>query len=118
MEPSVRMNPILLKPTTDMGSQVIVQGQVVGNMRAMDYFAKKKELDADKFSEKVLKHLWDNAFRMDPTVIFNESCKSLEDVVSKYETSEADKLESVLRTEVYEKMLLKMKQRNIENDEK
>lgn len=38
------------------------------------YFAKKKELDADKFSEKVLKHLWDNAFRMDPTVIFNESC--------------------------------------------
>ena len=82
------------------------------------YFAKKKELDADKFSEKVLKHLWDNAFRMDPTVIFNESCKSLEDVVSKYETSEADKLESVLRTEVYEKMLLKMKQRNIENDEK
>ena len=59
-----------------------------------------------------------NAFRMDPTVIFNESCKSLEDVVSKYETSEADKLESVLRTEVYEKMLLKMKQRNIENDEK
>ena len=69
-------------------------------------------------TEKVLKHLWDNAFRMDPTVIFNESCKSLEDVVSKYETSEADKLESVLRTEVYEKMLLKMKQRNIENDEK
>jgi cobyric acid synthase len=118
VKPSVRMNPILLKPTTDMGSQVIVQGQVVGNMRAMDYFAKKKELDADKFSEKVLKHLWDNAFRMDPTVIFNESCKSLEDVVSKYETSEADKLESVLRTEVYEKMLLKMKQRNIENDEK
>ena len=43
VEPSVRMNPILLKPTTDMGSQVIVQGQVVGNMRAMDYFAKKKE---------------------------------------------------------------------------
>ena len=118
VEPSVRMNPILLKPTTDMGSQVIVQGQVVGNMRAMDYFAKKKELDADKFSEKVLKHLWDNAFRMDPTVIFNESCKSLEDVVSKYETSEGDKLESVLRTEVNEKMLLKMKQRNIENDEK
>ena len=43
VEPSVRMNPILLKPTTDMGSQVIVQGQVVGNMCAMDYFAKKKE---------------------------------------------------------------------------
>lgn len=42
-EPSVLMNPILLKPTTDMGSQVIVNGEVVGNMRAMDYFRKKKE---------------------------------------------------------------------------
>lgn len=42
-EPSVLMNPILLKPTTDMGSQVIVNGEVVGNMRAMDYFKRKKE---------------------------------------------------------------------------
>ena len=41
--PDVRMNPILLKPTTDMGSQVIINGEVVGNMRAMDYFKKKKE---------------------------------------------------------------------------
>lgn len=43
IEPSVLMNPILLKPTTDMGSQVIVGGQVEGNMRAFDYFRKKKE---------------------------------------------------------------------------
>jgi adenosylcobyric acid synthase len=43
VEPDVRMNPILLKPTTDMGSQVIVNGEVQGNMRAMDYFKKKKE---------------------------------------------------------------------------
>lgn len=43
IEPSVLMNPILLKPTTDMGSQVIVNGEVVGNMRAMDYFKRKKE---------------------------------------------------------------------------
>lgn len=42
-EPSVFMNPILLKPTTDMGSQVIVMGEVLGNMKAMDYFKKKKE---------------------------------------------------------------------------
>lgn len=43
IEPLVCMNPILLKPTTDMGSQVIVNGEVVGNMRAMDYFRKKRE---------------------------------------------------------------------------
>ena len=44
IEPSVLMNPILLKPTTDMGSQVIVNGEVRGNMRAADYFKYKKTL--------------------------------------------------------------------------
>lgn len=43
IKPEVCMNPILLKPTTDMGSQVIVCGEVVGNMRAMDYYRRKKE---------------------------------------------------------------------------
>lgn len=43
VEPSVLMNPILLKPTSDVGSQVIVNGEVVGNMRAMEYFRRKRE---------------------------------------------------------------------------
>ena len=41
--PDVRMNPILLKPTTDVGSQVIVNGQVQGNMKAMEYYRRKRE---------------------------------------------------------------------------
>lgn len=41
--PDVRMNPILLKPTTDVGSQVIVAGQARGNMRAMEYYRRKRE---------------------------------------------------------------------------
>ena len=41
--PDVRMNPILLKPTTDMGSQVIVNGVVQGNMKAMEYYCRKPE---------------------------------------------------------------------------
>lgn len=41
--PDVRMNPILLKPTTDMGSQVIVGGTVQGNMRAMEYYQRKPD---------------------------------------------------------------------------
>ena len=41
--PDVRMNPILLKPTTDVGSQVIVNGQVQGNMNAMEYYRRKRE---------------------------------------------------------------------------
>lgn len=42
--PLVQMNPILLKPTTDMGSQVIVNGISRGNMHAKAYLARKKEL--------------------------------------------------------------------------
>ena len=46
-EPSVYMNPILLKPTSDVGSQVIVNGHVRGNMQAREYFQYKKELVPD-----------------------------------------------------------------------
>ena len=43
IRPMAEMNPILLKPTSAMGSQVIVNGKVVGNMKAMDYFRHKKD---------------------------------------------------------------------------
>ena len=42
--PSVHMNPVLLKPQSDLGSQVVVQGRVVGNARARDYQALKPGL--------------------------------------------------------------------------
>lgn len=41
--PDVRMNPILLKPTTDVGSQVIVKGISQGNLGAMAYFRRKRD---------------------------------------------------------------------------
>ncbi|MGN0514473.1 MAG: cobyric acid synthase [Lachnospiraceae bacterium] len=50
IEPSVFMNPILLKPTSDMGSQVIVNGRPIGNMPAKEYFAYKKRLIPDIMS--------------------------------------------------------------------
>lgn len=43
INPDVRMNPILLKPTTDMGSQIIVNGEVIGNMSAREYYMSKKK---------------------------------------------------------------------------
>ena len=46
-EPSVYMNPILLKPTTDIGSQIIVNGTARGNMKAAEYFRYKKQLVPD-----------------------------------------------------------------------
>lgn len=47
IKPDVRMNPILLKPTSDKGSQVIVNGEVRGNMAAKDYFRNKTQLIPD-----------------------------------------------------------------------
>jgi adenosylcobyric acid synthase len=47
IEPHVDMNPILLKPTSDIGSQVIVNGKVLGNYRGVDYYNLKTKLSAD-----------------------------------------------------------------------
>lgn len=47
IRPLVCMNPVLLKPTDHIGSQVIVNGQVLGNMGAREYFAYKRELIPD-----------------------------------------------------------------------
>ena len=42
--PSVKMNPILLKPTSDRKSQVIINGRPYANMEATEYFKFKPEL--------------------------------------------------------------------------
>lgn len=44
IEPDVRMNPILLKPSSDTGSQLILNGEVRGEYRAAEYFKLKKSL--------------------------------------------------------------------------
>jgi len=49
IEPLVCMNPILLKPTDDVGSQVIVNGIVRGQMKAKEYFEYKTTLIPDIF---------------------------------------------------------------------
>lgn len=44
IEPSALMNPILLKPTSDKGSQVIVLGEAIGTMTAGEYYKMKHTL--------------------------------------------------------------------------
>ena len=44
VEPTVTMNPVLLKPVSDLDSQVVVKGQVVGNMSAAAYQHFKESL--------------------------------------------------------------------------
>jgi Cobyric acid synthase len=43
LTPDARMNPVLLKPTGDTGSQVLVLGRPVGNMNVQEYHAYKPE---------------------------------------------------------------------------
>jgi adenosylcobyric acid synthase len=42
--PSVDMNPVLLKPQSEVGSQIVVQGKVFGTAKAREYQARKPEL--------------------------------------------------------------------------
>ncbi len=44
IEPTVDMNPILLKASGEMGSQVIIQGRIHGSMKAKDYYAIHRDL--------------------------------------------------------------------------
>jgi adenosylcobyric acid synthase len=44
VEPHTDMNPVLLKPETDVGAQIVVQGQRVATLRARDYAAMKPSL--------------------------------------------------------------------------
>lgn len=46
VEPSVHMNPVLLKPHSDVGAQIVVQGKVWGRADAADYQTKRRELMA------------------------------------------------------------------------
>ncbi|MDI6026842.1 cobyric acid synthase [Corticibacterium sp. UT-5YL-CI-8] len=44
VKPSVHMNPVLLKPQSEIGSQVVVQGKVYGHAKARDYQDLKPKL--------------------------------------------------------------------------
>lgn len=68
------------------------------------YFIKKRELVCDKFAEKVLKYLWDDAFKMERELIFKDEYKSLENIINAYKEDKEDKLRKVLKDEVYRRM--------------
>jgi len=44
LQPNTLMNPILLKPNSDLGAQVIVEGKAIGNMKADEYHKYKPGL--------------------------------------------------------------------------
>jgi len=54
LEPDCRMNPVLLKPTSDQGSQVILNGDVYSNLSAQGYYEEKD------FFRKEIKKAYDS----------------------------------------------------------
>lgn len=58
IEPQIFMNPILLKPNSNNGSQIILHGKAIGNMNAIDYFAFRKNLKAE--IEKTYEYIKNN----------------------------------------------------------
>ena len=98
---ALSINQLVVESNADMiGSE---------DKRLGAYFVKERELQSDFFPEKVLKYLWDDAFKMDKEKLFNSDLKSFDELISNYEYATEDKLKAVLRLEVYSSMLDKMK---------
>lgn len=95
------VNDLVIEMNSDMTG--------AGDKRLGAYFAKTSELSRSVFSEKVLKYLWDDAFRMDKQAVFDKKHSSLEKVIETYQTVEGDPLKSVLKNDVYQKMADGMK---------
>lgn len=80
-----------------------------GDKRLGAYFANVNEFGTERFSEKVLKYLWDDAFRMDKQAVFDKQMTSLEKVLESYQDALGDPLKAVLKNDVYQKMSDRMK---------
>lgn len=73
------------------------------------YFATDNDLDdAERFAEKVLKYLWDDAFKLGRKELFNDCSQGLSVVIEAYEDAKGDPLKAVLVPEVYSEMLKRM----------
>lgn len=95
---------------TVTNEEIIRFGEETGSSedkRLGAYFARINELTRDKFPEKVLKYLWDDAFKMDHYTYFNESISSVDGIIEVFRESqsEVDALKRVLKLNVYAKML-------------
>ena len=97
-----------------VNEQILVANEGISSSedkRLGAYFALSRELRKDRFPEKVLKYLWDDAFKMGRDYLFKDEMKSLEMVIEQYSNAPTEKLKAVVRAEVYQKMLSKVIQK-------
>ena len=91
--------------------KIIKLNQEIGSSadkRLGAYFVRISELSRNKFPEKVLKYLWDDAFKMDRYSYFNKEMSSLDSVIEVFREepkSQTDLLKRILKYTVYEKMI-------------
>ena len=69
------------------------------------YFVKLAELGRKEFPEKVLKYLWDDAFKLNKERVFKKEIQASDKMIRLYEAAENDGLEAVLDPELYAKMV-------------
>lgn len=76
------------------------------------YFAREADFkDRSRFAEKVLKYLWDDAFKMERSAIFKASFKTLSSVIEKFEDDKIENpLNEVLDSKIYEDICERMKE--------
>ena len=104
-------------------SEIIRFGEETGtseDKRLGAYFARLNELSRDKFPEKVLKYLWDDAFKMDRYSYFNEGMSSLDSIIEVFReepASQTDLLKRVLKYTVYSKMIGQTNSETVTNEE-
>ena len=73
------------------------------------YFITKQELSTERFPEKVLKYLWDDAFKMNRDSLFAAECNSFDAVTAMYRSkSDKDPLSQIINQSVYTEMLNRM----------
>ena len=79
---------------------------ISGDKRLGAYFAKVNELSRENFPEKVLKYLWDDAFKMEPHEYFADDIVSVDEIIDVFDdlSSKEDPLKKVLKPQIYEKM--------------
>lgn len=104
-------------------AEIIRFGEETGSSedkRLGAYFARINELTREKFPEKVLKYLWDDAFKMDRYSYFNENMSSLDMVIEVFReepVSQTDLLKRVLKYGVYTKMVEQVESQSNEEDQ-
>lgn len=78
-----------------------------GDKRLGAFFVIERETRKERFAEKVLKYLWDDAFKMNRDALFKDEYKTIDEIIENYEgtSDDEDALRTVIRNDVFDQMV-------------